>query len=54
MHKIEKDHKEYKIVTKEMKVGEKAICEEDNLEVEKQADNSFILVTKKANLKRIR
>jgi len=54
LHKIEKNEKEYKIVTKEMKIGEKAICKEDDLEVQKQSENSYILMTSKSNLKKIR
>ena len=53
MHRIVHDPKEYKIITKDMEVGEKAVCEDDSLEVEKQADESFVLVVKKGSLKKM-
>lgn len=54
MHSIVKSEKKYKIITKDMKNDEKAICEDDSLEIQKKDEKTYIIVAKKGSLKRIR
>ena len=53
MHSIVGGEKSYKIKTQNMEKGEKCICPEDNLEVEKRDGAEFLVTVKKGTAKKI-